>query len=334
MYILRLFAYCLLVFFVSYCNICFAQSDSQKNWPYQLRFLSGEDGGQRFTAGINISKVLTREIIPTYNRLGGGVSNLTLINQNKGDIGFASSCFIELTNSNPEYSSLKADNITIVAKVAPQVLYFLIHKEFAEKHNIYNVSSLLKSQYPIRFTSLKPGSSSEFLLSLLFKYGYNTNFKQLKKQGWHISFSTFKTLADDFSEGNIDAFAYAGGPTVPVIKTFDQFLDVIILPIEQPILDKLAHKFKTKTSIIHPGMYKNVKEPITTLSDDTILIAHKSLPDNLIYSINDVLMKNKKEIAEKVAGFNAFCLDSDLPNGYKIHPGSVQFWNDHENQQP
>ena len=295
--------------------------------PSHLRLLSGPNGGQWFTAGERMATILTRAICPTTSRLGGGVTNIAAIDQRRGDIGFTLSCFLGAAQSGePEYQSMAAENVSLMANIYPQVLYFLLRKDVALKYGITDVASLLKQRAPLRFASLKPGTASEFVLNMLLKYGYDTNFAKLREQGWSLEFNNYAETADNFVEGKLDCFAYTAGTEVPLILTMEKHTEVLILPVDQHVLDLLTKKFKTGTYTIMPGKYKSVTTPIATLGDSTCLIVRKDLPDDFVFAISKTLWDNKASLVDAVADFRNFSPKSVMPPGFDVHPGAKKFW--------
>lgn len=300
----------------------------KNNWPAHLRLLTGPYGGQWFMLGEPIVEVLTKRVLPTTSRMGGGVSNIANINAKLGDIGFTLACFMGAAQSGElEYQHIKTDNVALVANVYPQVLYFLMRKDFAAKHNIDSVETLLRKKMPLRFASLKPGTASEFILTLLLRHGYNSSFEQLRENGWSLYFNNYSDAADNFVSGDIDCFAYTAGTTVPLILTIEEHVGIVVLPLEQDVLDLLAKKFQTHTYVIQPGIYKSVTAPVKTLGDFTSIIARKDLPDDLIFAVTKALWENKDALAKEVKDFGALSPDTALPAGLPAHPGSTAYWN-------
>lgn len=319
---------------ITLCLACFLPqttmgADAAKpGWPAHLRMLTGPNGGQWFMMGEPIAEVLSKSVAPTTSRMGGGMQNITSLNEGAGDMGFSLTCFLGASQSGEEeYKSIKFDNATLMVNVYPQVLYFLLRKDFAEKHGITSVENLLQLKMPLRFASLKPGTASEFILNLLFKYGYNTSFDKLREQGWITSFNNYAETADNFVSGDLDCFAYTAGTTVPLILTMEQHTDVVILPVEQKVLDLLSDKFKTSTYVIEPGDYKTVTKPIHTLGDWTCILVRKDLPNDLVFAVNKALWEARDYIAGVIKDFGGLSPDTALPKGLEPHPGSVEFWN-------
>jgi len=301
--------------------------DAPAERPAHLRLLAGPAGGQWSVAGERLAGVLTKDVVPTTSRVGGGVANLSAIDKRLGDIGFTLTCFLGAGQSGePEYQSMATENVSLMSNVYPQVLYFLVRKDFADKHGITDVASLLKQRLPLRFASLRPGTASEFLLNMVLKYGYNSNFDKLREQGWSLEFNNYAETADNFVEGKLDAFAYSAGTEVPLILAMEKHTEVLVLPIDQHVLDLLAKKFKTSTYTIMPGLYKSVTTPIATLGDSTCLIIRKDLPDDFVFEVTKALWSNKSSLVDAVKDFQALEPANAVPPGFDVHPGAKKFW--------
>lgn len=296
-------------------------------WPAHLRMLTGPNGGQWFTMGEPIAELLSKAVLPTTSRIGGGMDNITAINQKTGDLGFSLASFLSAAGSGEEdFPQIDTSNTTILANVYPQVLYFLLRKDFAEEHGITSVETLLQKKMPLRFASLKPGTASHFILKLLFKNGYNTSFEQLEKQGWVISFNNYAETADNFVDGDLDCFAYTAGTVVPLIKTMEEHTDVIILPVDVKALQTMSKKFNTGVYTIKPGAYQSVKRPVVTLGDYTCILVRGDLPEDLVFAMTKGLWDGRKKITAAVKDFGALAPETALPKGLPMHPGAEKFW--------
>ena len=300
----------------------------KEGWPAHLRMLTGPNGGQWFMMGDPIAEVLSKNVMPTSSRMGGGLANINSVNDKMGDLAFTLTSFLGSARSGePEYQSIKTDNAVLMANIYPQVLYFLLRKDFAEEHGIDSVETLLKKKMPLRFASLKPGTASEFILTMLLKYGYNTDFDALREQGWSIAFNNYAETADNFVDGELDCFAYTAGTVVPLILTMEEHTDVVVLPLDQKVLDLLSQKFGTTTYTIQPDVYRSIKTPVRTLGDYTSIVVRKDLPDDLVFAINKAFWENRDYIAGVIADFGGLSPETAIPEGVSVHPGSIEFWN-------
>lgn len=313
------------------CGAAVAQAqDPQKEdtpWPAHLRIVTGPNGGQWFQMGKPLAEALKHDVLPTTSRSGGGLSNISEVNMSTADMGFTLASFLgAIQSGEPTYTHLAMDNVTMIGSVYPQVFYVLLREDFAVKHNIDSMDTLLTKNIPLRFASLKPGSASEFMLSMLLLHGYNTSFDALKEQGWQVSFGDYAEIADRFVEGDIDCFAYTAGTDVPLIHTLEEHTQPRILGLTPKVLATLTQQFKTGTYTIQPGAYKNVTKPILTLGDTTSLIIRKDIPDSLAYAITKAVRENRKDIADTIKDFSALSPETAITAGLPIHPGAKRFW--------
>jgi len=295
--------------------------------PTHLRLLGGPSGGQWHTASERLATILTRNVAPTTSRIGGGKDNIPAVDKRLGDLAFTLTCFLGAAKSGEqEYQSMSTENVVLMANIYPQVLYFLMRKDIAQKHGITDVASLLQQRAPLRFASLKPGTASEFILNMLLKYGYDTNFAKLRGQGWSLAFGNYAELSDNFVEGRLDCFAYTAGTEVPLILAMEKHAEVVVLPVDHKVLDLLAKKFQTSTYTIMPGRYKSVTAPVSTLGDSTCLIVRKDLLNDWVYEISKSLWENKASLVEAVKDFQTLSPQTAVPPGFDIHPGAKKFW--------
>ncbi len=310
-----------------YTRMALAQ---QENWPSHLRILSGAAGGQWDILGNSITEALNGKLLSTSCRLGGGIANIDKIEQNLGEIGFSMSCFLPVLGQEKGTSS--QEHTVLLANLYPQVLYILLRRDFAERHQIDSLETLLQTRVPVRFATLKKGTGSHFLFDMLLQHGFNLSFKQLQKKGWQIDFNNYLEIADKFVDAKLDAFAYTAGSEVPLILNVEQYTDLVVLPISLKVLRSLQTKLHTTPYTIQPGTYSSITKPITTLGTYTSLIVHKDLPIDLVYSINKIIWENREGIGKGMKDFALFSPETALPQEVKAHPGSVKFWQELQSQ--
>lgn len=309
-----------------------AHTQNNNMWPAHLTIYTGATGGQWFSLGTSIASILNANLLPTASHVGGGVTNIKRLTNKHGDIGFTLACFMmNATSDTDKYKILGTENIRVIANVYPQILYFLVRKDFADEHNIKTIPDLLALKKTVRLASLNYGTASEFFLTMLFEHGYNADREKLKKQGWQFTFNNHTGISDDFVNGDLDCFVYMAGEDVPLIKNMEEYIDITILPIEENILSSLNEEFKTETYIIKPGTYNSITTPIKALSSVTTFIVHKDIPNTLVYEILNSIYKNKSAIVHDVADFAHLSADTAIPTCLPIHPGALKFWNDIKN---
>ena len=130
----------------------------KEGWPVHLRMLTGPNGGQWYSVGDRVAEVLSRNVLPTTSRAGGGVANINNVNDKVADIGLTLVSLLDPARTDKSGAQpVKTDNVVLMARVSPQVLYFLLRKDFAEKNGIDSVRTLLEKKVPVRFAETGHG---------------------------------------------------------------------------------------------------------------------------------------------------------------------------------
>ncbi len=298
-------------------------------WPGALNLLAGPQGGQWHALGQEMEKLFRETGIPTQNSVGGGVENLRKVGAGEADIAFTLYSFLGAAGAGEkELPEVKLDNVRLLVNLYPQVLYLIVRKEVAARHNLETLGDLLKVTEPIRFSTLPKGTGSEFIFNMLLKSAYRTSYDQLGGQGWKIDFKSYAEITRLFLAGELDVCAYTAGPGTYLIPALEEKkLDAVLLPVDEEMLDLMTHQFMTITYVIQAGDYKSVTEDILTLGDYSCLVAQTALPENLVYNINKILWDKKNVLAGVSEDMNHLSPRFAIAGQSKVHPGSLKFWN-------
>lgn len=289
------------------------------------RFVSGPQGGNWFVLGGAISSYFTQDGVSTSSSTGGGVSNVININRGKADVGFSVGSLLGAAVKGKGKFKRPVKNAVLLANLYPQVTYFVARADFVKKHNIKTLGDALKVK-KLKMASLKPGSSSEFIVSALLKLGYNTDWKSMQKSGGSVQFATYSDGAGLIADNHVDIFAFSVGEVASILMNIESQTDVVILPVEKEALEKLSKMYGTGTYTIKPGIYKSVKNDIPTIGDYTILVVKKSLKDSVVKQMAAVLVKRKKDLTNTIRDFSSFSSKSAISKTLPMHKGSKEYF--------
>lgn len=302
-------------------------AQDKAGWPDQLKFMAGPPGGNWFALGTALSEMWSKNVLQTTSSSGGGVSNILNVDNKKADFGFTVASLLGAAIAGEEdFAGKSVNNAAIMANLYTQYTYFIMRKDFAEKNGIKSVDDMIEKNIPIRFATLKPGTSSEFIIKALFKKSYKTDYDQLKKKKWTFEFTSYDGGADLLADNHLDCFAFSVGKVASVVMNIESNTQVIILPVGQKALDALAAAYGTTTFTINPGTYKCVTTPVKTIGDYTCIVIRKDLPDSLVYALDKSLWANRDSLAMAVGDIAELNPKDALPSGLPSHPASVQFW--------
>lgn len=302
-------------------------AQTKAGWPDQLKFMAGPPGGNWFALGTALSEMWSKNVLQTTSSTGGGVANILNADAKKGDFGFSVTSLVGAALAAEEdFSGRSIKNTVVMANLYTQFTYYIIRKDFADKHGIKTFDDVIAKNIPVRFATLKPGTASEFVIKAMFKKGYKTDYEALKKKGWTFEFTSYENGADLMADNHLDLFAFSVGKVASIVMNIESSTPIYILPLGQPALDALAAAYGTTTFTVEPGIYKSVKTPVKTIGDYTCIVVRKDLPDNLVYELNKAMWANKASLALAVQDFNELNPKEALPSGVPAHPGSEQFW--------
>ncbi len=302
---------------------------AKEGWPSQLKFVAGPPGGSWYSIGGAISDLLTKKVIPTTGSTGGGVSNVININKKKADLGlttvFGGLQAIQGTEIFKKYG--KQTNVAALMNLYKQYFYFVIREDYAKKHNIETVGDVFKNKLPIRMATLKPGTSSEFMVRRILEEGYGINYKTIKKWGGSVQSASYSDGANLLADNHIDAFLFTVSVPASIILKIESQTKIKILPVEEKVREVMKEKFGTTTHVIPPGVYKCVTKDIPTVGSYTAIIVRKDLPEDLVYEITKVIFENKDELANTVKALKQIN-KQDAPRNtvYPLHKGAEKYF--------
>ena len=303
-------------------------------WPDQLRFMAGPPGGNWFALGTALSEMWTAAGLPqTTSSSGGGVANIVNANTRKGDLGFSVTSMVGAATQEGGVDFTKGkkmENTVLMANLYTQYTYFIMRKDFAEKNGIKSVEDIIAKKLPMRFATLKPGTSSEFVIKALFEKGYGFDYKKtFESWGGSVEYASYEGGADLLADNHLDCFAFSVGKIASIVMNIESKLDVVLLPVGQEALDKLSDAYGTVTFTVDPGIYKSVPEgaePVKVVGDYTCIVVRKDLPDSLIYELNKAIWEHKDTLIAAVKDVAELDPATATSDKVPTHPGSLSYW--------
>ena len=102
-------------------------------WPAHLRLVSGPAGGEWYVMAERMAELFSSSLLRTTNRPGGGFANVESVRTKNADMGFSLTCFLgPAFQAEDSPQRIDARNVAVLANLYPQVLYFILRKDFAD----------------------------------------------------------------------------------------------------------------------------------------------------------------------------------------------------------
>ena len=266
-----------------------------------LRFMTGPAGGNWNILGEVLADAWRNaKIANVKTNVGGGVSNILNIHAKRCDIAFSVlSLFHAAIKGDGDFKGRSVDNAMLLTNLYTQYTYFIIRKDFAAKYNINNLEDIINNKIPVRFATLKPGTSTEFIIKAIFDKAYNLDYKtELRKWGGSVEYVSYQGGYELLSDKHLDMFAFSVGKSSQAVQNILSKLDVTILNISQDALNKLAQAYGTVTV--------KIDDNINTVGDYACLVVRKDLNQTLIYNLCKAIWSNRDEILKSVPDMQEF----------------------------
>lgn len=286
----------LLIFIIILSALYFfsgAETGTDKNeWPSILRLMTGPAGGNWAILGNVFVESLKAAGLPEcFNITGGGVSNILNVHAGRADLGFTVSSLVGAAlKGEGDFEGRKVDNAEIIANLYPQYSYFIMRKDFAVKNKINSLEDIIEKKPVIRFATLRPGTSTEFIIKALFEKAWGVDYKKI----FQVQYETYDSGAKLLIDNHLDCLAFSIGKVAPIINNIENQIDIVLLTAGQEAIDKLAEAYGTTAFDIEQGIYKSLpkgSEPVKAVGDYTCIIGRKDLPVSLVNAVRAVLEK-------------------------------------------
>ena len=284
-------------------NLALAALAAQASEPesINLRFMTGPVGGNWNILGEALADAWRNaKIANVRTNIGGGVSNILNIHAKRCDIAFSVlSLFHAAIKGDGDFKGRSVDNAMLLTNLYTQYTYFIIRKDFASKYNINNLEDIIANKIPVRFATLKPGTSTEFIIKAIFDKAYNLDYKtEFRKWGGSVEYVSYQGGYELLSDKHLDMFAFSVGKSSQAVQNILSKLDVEILNISQAALDKLAQAYGTVSV--------KINDNINTVGDYACLVVRKDLNQTLIYNLCKAIWASRDEILKSVPDMQEF----------------------------
>ncbi|UZP68086.1 TAXI family TRAP transporter solute-binding subunit [Desulfovibrio mangrovi] len=298
----------------------------KSQWPDQLRFMAGPPGGTWFALGGVVSEMWTREVAPATSGTGGGVSNIVNVDRMKGDMGLTVASVLGAARAGEEPFKSQMQNAVLLANLYRQYTYFIVRKDYAEKNGITSVGDIVRKKLPIRMATLKPGTSSEFVIRSIFEKGFHSGWDAVKSWGGSVEFASYSDGANLLADNHIDMFAFAVGRKASIVMKIESQTDVVILPVDEEARVAMSKALGTTTFTIDKEVYSSVTGDVPVVGDYTCIVMRGDLPESLAGALAKSLWDKREELGAAVSDLKEMTAAEAVSEGIPAHPGAAAFW--------
>lgn len=298
--------------------------DAEKAKEYKINIATATTGGVYYPMGNALAQIWAKNVPgvkAAAQATAGTPQNIELMENKEADIAFGQNGIAYYAyNGTGTYQGKPVKCIRGMLALYPNVMHMVVRK-----------GSGIVSVADLRGKKLVPGqvaSATEVnAREILSVYGLNY-MKDKGETNVTADFVGYNEAVDLLRDGHTDAILIAGGlPTASVMDILASG-QADLISLEDDKMKAISSQFPWYFEIPIPaGTYPNQDKEIQTLAVANMLIAHKDLPDDLIYELTKTVYDRHDDL---VAGHQA-AKDTTLEtavNGMIIplHPGSIKYF--------
>ncbi|MGB9699208.1 MAG: TAXI family TRAP transporter solute-binding subunit [Thermodesulfobacteriota bacterium] len=304
-----------IVFCLSVAFLIFAQGAIAQK--IDLKMMTGPMGGSWYPLGGAIADAVQKEMpgVTIAVAPGGGVANVEAIEFGKCDIAFSnSSSGVDAIYGRPPFKQ-KIQSMRQLANLYPQYFQMVV----LEDSGIKSVADLKGK----RISPGPKGNTGEFAAQQVLQV-YGLSYKDMSKVH-HVGYNDTVALMKD---GHCDAWLLT--TTIPASSIIDlaSARKIRLLPLPE---DKIQAMQKLNAGYIRrtvpKGTYPGVDYDVPGIGWFTHLVVSAKLPDDLVYNITKILVKNLDrfgQVVKDMKGVTAKDLAMDI--GIPFHPGALKYY--------
>jgi TRAP transporter TAXI family solute receptor len=279
-------------------------------------FGTGGIGGSFFSVGRAISKVINHYswIKAKTEPTGGGIENVILAGEKRIALGITQSdVAIHAFYGTREFSDSYPNIRAVCGAHQLDLQIFAL-----QKNRIKSIADLKGKKVALG----APGGASQWVSRIVLEQ-YGITDRDVMPQYLSIS-----NAIDALSQEKIDAVFYLSGGPSSALLTFAERIEITFLPIEIEKLKGIVEQCPYWTfSQIVTNTYARQRENIPTLGVPCILITHKDVGEDAIYSIVKSILEHTDEIAEEHPAGAEYCIENALRGiTIPVHPGAQKYY--------
>ncbi|EKF44119.1 TRAP transporter solute receptor TAXI family protein [Nitratireductor indicus C115] len=282
-----------------------------------INVLTGGTSGVYYPLGAQLAKIYGEKIEGARTQVQStkaSVENLNLLQQGKGEIGFALGDSVKSAwegDAEAGFNS-KLDKLRGIAAIYPNYIQIVASKDSGVKD----------------FADLKgkglsvgaPKSGTELNARRIFD-AMGMSYDDLGQ----TEYLPFGESVELIKNRQLDATLQSAGLGVASIKDLALSLPVTVVSVPASVAEKLGAPFLAAT--IPAGTYEGQTEDVPTLAITNILVTHSDVSDETAYQMTKQLFENLPDMVAAHAAAKAISLE----NGAKglpipLHPGAERYY--------
>ncbi|QLF69621.1 TAXI family TRAP transporter solute-binding subunit [Peteryoungia desertarenae] len=282
-----------------------------------INVLTGGTSGVYYPLGVALSKIYGEKIPGVRTQVQAtkaSVENLNLLQQGKGEIGFALGDSVKLAAEGNEEAGFKTplDKLRGIAAVYPNYIQIVASKD-----------SGITTLDGLKGKSLSVGAakSGTELNARAILTAAGMSYDDLGK----TEYLPFAESVELIKNRQLDATLQSAGLGVASLKDLSTSVPITVVAVPESIATTLGAPYVAAT--IPAGTYEGQTEDVSTVAVVNFLVTHSDVSDDLAYEMTKQLFENLPDMVAAHQAANAIKLE-EATKGMPIplHPGAERYY--------
>ncbi|HVL56330.1 MAG TPA: TAXI family TRAP transporter solute-binding subunit [Burkholderiaceae bacterium] len=292
-----------------------AAAQDKSKWPKSLTLGTASVGGTYFIYGGVLAQLLTEKtgVNVSTQQTQGPNQNMILADAGKIELGMITmGVGLHGWNGTGWAKGKKYDNVRALFPMYDTPFHFVA----SDRSGVKSVSDLSGKRVGVGPRAGTPGTYFPLM------------FEALGLKDITIRNGGASDMASQLQDGLIDVFAFAAGVPISAYSELEAKGGVHFFTFTDAQIKTLQEKIpELSPSVIPKDTYRTMKEDHRTVGVYNFAIAHKDLPDDLVYEIVKAVLENNKQMVQgHSAAVETVAKNADKNTFLPFHPGAVRYY--------
>ncbi|WP_430511214.1 TAXI family TRAP transporter solute-binding subunit [Pannonibacter phragmitetus] len=282
-----------------------------------INVLTGGTSGVYYPLGVALSKIYGEKIEgarPQVQATKASVENLNLLQQGKGEIGFALGDSVKLAWEGNAEAGFKAplNKLRGIAAIYPNYIQIVASKD----SGITDLAGLKGKSLSVGAAK----SGTELNARAIFAAA-GMGYDDLAK----TEYLPFAESVELMKNRQLDATLQSAGLGVASLKDLATSVPVNMVAVPEDVVTKLGAPYIAAT--IPAGTYEGQSADVPTVAVVNFLVTHEDVSDETAYQMTKQLFENLPEMVAAHAAAKAISLDKAITGmPVPLHPGAERYY--------
>lgn len=295
---------------------------------YNLTLAGASPGGLWSNIGVGMDQVM-KAAYPgstvTYQTTGGGIANAVQVQQKKAQLGVIHNVELQMAIDGQEPFKAPIKELRPLAYLYNwSPFQLLLTKDFADRHGIKTFEDLVTKKAPVRMVLNRRGNiANDLAVRMLAAAG--ASLDDIKAWGGHVVLAGSEEQGDLMKDRRVDLIFNSLFVGIRSLSEVGQAMPVVMLPVSQPVIDKVAKDTGADPYVIKANSYPWQTQDVPTISLGAFVIAHASMPDAEAKAITKALIEKVDAMRAVHPSMKELTpqLMPSLTEKFTYHPGAI-----------